>query len=156
MQYVVPGFLEVPLVRLDPGLDLPVPARPGDAGVDLRARTEVKIEPAGGRGLVPTGVALELPPGRAGLVLPRSGLAWRHGVTCLNSPGLVDSGYRGEIMVILVNTDPREPFVVARGDRIAQLVVVDVASLQFREVAEVAELAASERGSGGLGHSGLG
>ncbi len=137
--------------RLDPDMPLPESAREGDAGVDLRSRVDLVIEPAGGRALVPTGLAVEIPPGRAGLVLPRSGLALRHGVTCMNSPGLIDSGYRGELAVILVNTDPTEPFEVHRRDRIAQLVVVEVLTPRFLEVAELSE---SERGEGGFGHSG--
>ncbi len=144
-------MLEVPLCRLDPGLDPPSYARPGDAGADLRARAAVRLEPGGGRALVPAGVALALPDGYAGLVLPRSGLAARHGVTCLNAPGLVDAGYRGELQVLLVNTDPHEAYQVERGDRIAQLVVVAVAQAAFLAVAT---LPASERGDGGFGHSG--
>ena len=100
---------------------------------------------------MPTGCAIELPRGKAGLVLPRSGLALRHGVTCLNAPGLIDAGYRGEVSVILVNTDPAEPFRVERGDRIAQLVVVDVTAVRL---ISVPELATSERGAGGFGHTG--
>jgi dUTP pyrophosphatase len=112
--------LRVPVVRIDPDLPLPAYARPGDAGLDLRAREDVVIPPAGGRALVPTGIAVALPEGFAGFIQPRSGLALRHGVTCLNSPGLVDSGYRDELKVLLVNTDPVEPFTVTRGERIAQ------------------------------------
>ena len=108
---------------------------------------------AGGRALVPTGVKVAIPDGWAGFVLPRSGLALRHGVTCLNTPGLIDSGYRGELAVILVNTDPEEPYEVKRGDRIAQLVVQAVEKVDFSEVAE-GDLAPASRGAGGFGHTG--
>ena len=130
---------------------MPGYAKAGDAGVDLCAREPALLEPGGGRALVPTGVAVALPDGFAGLVLPRSGLAARHGVTCLNTPGLVDSGYRGELKVLLVNTDPHQPYQVERGDRIAQLVVAAVAHVAF---ALVEELPSSERGDGGFGHTG--
>src|SRR3954452_21785135 len=114
---------EVLILRLDADLPLPSYSHPGDAGADLVAREDAVLEPGGGRALVPTGIALALPPGYAGFVQPRSGLALRHGVTCLNTPGLIDSGYRDELKVILVNTDPTEPYEVTRGDRIAQLVI---------------------------------
>jgi dUTP pyrophosphatase len=143
--------IDVPVVRLDPDLALPAYAREGDAGADLVARVDVVIPPAGGRELVPTGIALAIPEGYAGFVLPRSGLALRHGVTCLNTPGLVDSGYRGELKVLLVNTDPVEAFQVTRGQRIAQLVIQRVEHVAFTAVAE---LPSSERGSGGFGHTG--
>src|SRR5690606_27480617 len=116
-------MLDMDVVRLDPDLPLPAYAKPGDAGLDLLARETVAIKPGGGRALVPTGLAVAIPPGYAGFVQPRSGLALKHGVTCLNTPGLIDSGYRGELKVLLVNTDPSEEFVVQRGERIAQLVV---------------------------------
>jgi dUTP pyrophosphatase len=137
--------------QLDPDLPLPAYARPGDAGADLVARTCVTIGPGGGRALVPTGVAVAIPPGYAGFVQPRSGLALRHGVTVLNAPGLIDSGYRDELKVLLVNTDPFEPYEVRRGDRIAQLVVKAVAKAEFLPARE---LPLSERGLGGFGHSG--
>jgi len=140
----------IPVRRLDPDLSLPAYARPGDAGADLVAREDVVLEPGGGRAVVGTGMAIAIPEGYAGFVQPRSGLAARHGVTCLNSPGLIDSGYRDELKVILVNTDPNEKYEVRRGDRIAQLVIQAVASADFEEVDE---LASSER-HGGLGHSG--
>jgi len=146
-------MVAVPLVRLDPDLPVPSPARPGDGGVDLFSRVDVELAPAGGRAVVPTGIAIALPPGYAGFVQPRSGLAARHGVTCLNAPGLVDAGYRGEIAVVLVNTDPHERYVVRRGDRVAQLVVQAVAAPTFEEVPAGA-LPPSARGSGGFGHSG--
>ena len=144
-------MLDVPLVRLDPDLPLPSYARPGDAGADLLAREDVVIPPGGGRALVPTGVAIALPHGWAGFVQPRSGLALRHGVTCLNTPGLIDSGYRDELRVLLVNTDPSTPYEVHRGDRIAQLVVQRVEECRFEVVDE---LPSSDRGLGGFGHSG--
>jgi dUTP pyrophosphatase len=144
--------LEVPAVRLDRAGPLPAPARPGDAGLDLRSTVEVTVPAAGGRTLVPTGIKLELPSGHAGLVVPRSGLALAHGVTCLNSPGLIDSGYRGEIGVILVNHDPRADFEVHVGDRVAQLVVVRVEQVAL---VERVALGASERGDGGFGHTGV-
>jgi dUTP pyrophosphatase len=143
--------IEVPLVQLDPDLPLPSYAREGDAGADLVARQDVRLEPAGGRALVPTGVAVAIPHGWAGFLLPRSGLALRHGVTCLNTPGLIDSGYRDEVLVLLVNTDPREPYDVHRGDRIAQLVVQRVEHVRF---AVAVELPGSARGMGGFGHTG--
>ncbi len=111
------------------------------------------MAPAGGRALVPTGVALAIPPGYAGFVQPRSGLALRHGVTCLNTPGLIDAGYRDEIRVLLVNTDPTDPYEIHRGDRIAQLVIQRVETATFAETAEDA-LADSSRGLGGFGHTG--
>ncbi len=143
--------LELPVLRLDPDLPLPAYAREGDAGIDLLARVGTVLAPRGGRALVPTGVAIALPPGYAGFVQPRSGLALRHGVTCLNSPGLIDSGYRGELKVLLVNTDPSEDFVVARGERIAQLVVQAVERVAF---VEVDDLDGSERGEKGFGSTG--
>lgn len=144
-------MLTIPIVRLDADLDLPSYARPGDAGADLLARDPVTLEPGGGRALVATGVALAIPVGWAGFVQPRSGLALRHGVTCLNTPGLIDSGYRDEIKVLLVNLDPSDPYEVQRGDRIAQLVIQPVAHVDF---APTEALDDSERGVGGFGHSG--
>jgi dUTP pyrophosphatase len=143
--------LHVPILRLDPDLPAPAYARPGDAGADLRAREGAVLAPGGGRALIPTGIAIALPPGTAGFVQPRSGLALKHGVTCLNSPGLIDCGYRDELKVILVNLDPTEPFVVERGDRIAQLVVQRVEEASFTEVED---LGASHRGTGGFGSTG--
>ncbi len=134
-------------------MELPIPsyARLGDAGCDLVARVGAVLAPAGGRATIPTGIAVGVPPGFAGLVLARSGLASRHGITCLNAPGLIDPGYRGEVAVILVNTDPATPYEVHRGDRIAQLVVCRVEEARF---VTVDRLDKSERGSGGFGHSG--
>jgi dUTP pyrophosphatase len=145
------AVLHVPVIRLDPELPLPAYARPGDAGADLFARETVKLRCGGGRALVPTGLALALPEGYAALVMPRSGLALRHGITCLNTPGLIDSGYRGEVSVLLVNTDPESTYVVERGDRIAQLVIQRVEQADFAMVEELPE---SARGAGGFGHSG--
>lgn len=144
-------MLDVPLQRLDEGLPLPAYAREGDAGADLVARQPTRLAPGGGRALVATGVAIALPEGYAGLILPRSGLAARHGVTCLNTPGLIDAGYRGELKVLLVNTDPAAPYVVERGDRIAQLVLVAVSTAAFLAVPALPE---SERADGGFGHTG--
>jgi len=145
--------LEVPLVLLDPDLPAPCYARHGDAGADLHAREDAMLAPGGGRALVPTGVVLAIPPGYAGFVQPRSGLALRHGVTCLNTPGLIDAGYRDELRVLLVNTDPSTPYEVHRGDRIAQLVIQAVEEAKFVEVVE-GELSGSDRGLGGFGHTG--
>ena len=145
------SVLDLPVLRLDPDLPLPAYAREGDAGVDLVAREDVTLPPAGGRALVPTGIAIALPEGYAGFVQPRSGLAARHGVTCLNTPGLIDSGYRGELKVCLINHDPTEPFEVRRGESIAQLVVQAVETVTFVAVDVLDE---SERGDKGFGSSG--
>lgn len=144
-------MVDVPIRRLDPNLPLPSYAHPGDAGADLVAREDAVLEPGGGRALIPTGVAIALPEGYAGLVQPRSGLALKHGVTVLNTPGLVDSGYRDELKVILVNTDPREPYKVSRGDRIAQLVIQAVERVNFTPVEALPE---SRRSTGGFGSTG--
>ena len=146
-------MLRVPLHQLDPELPVPVYAREGDAGADLIARADVVLSRRGGRAIVPTGVAVAIPAGHAGLVLPRSGLAARHGVTCLNAPGLIDAGYRGELQVVLVNHDPEHDYPVRRGDRIAQLVLVRVERAVFELVSEDA-LGESDRGGGGFGHTG--
>ncbi len=137
--------------RLDPRAVLPARAHPGDAGLDLRALAPVTLAP-GARARVPTGLAIELPPGHAGLVLPRSGLAARHGVTVVNAPGLIDAGFRGEVCVLLLNTDREHAFAAAAGDRIAQLVVVAVPELAVAE--HDGELSASARGAGGFGSTG--
>jgi dUTP pyrophosphatase len=138
--------------RLDPAARLPVRAHDDDAGYDLHALHAARLEP-GAREKVGTGIAIELPPGHAGLVLPRSGLAARHGIALVNAPGLIDAGYRGELQVLLLNTDRDSAFEIAAGDRIAQLVVVAIAT---PEVVEVDALAATERGEGGFGSSGVG
>jgi dUTP pyrophosphatase len=143
--------LDIPVIRLDADLPLPAYARPGDAGADLVAREPAVLRCGGGRAAVPTGIALALPAGYAGFVQPRSGLALRHGVTCLNTPGLIDSGYRDELRVLLVNTDPDEDYRVERGDRIAQLVVQRVEQVTFSPVDELDD---TDRGLGGFGHTG--
>jgi dUTP pyrophosphatase len=142
--------MELRVRRLDERALLPTRAYADDAGLDLYALEPVRLDP-GERSTVRTGIAVEIPAGRAGLVLPRSGLALRHGVSLVNAPGLIDSGYRGEISVLLLNTDPATPVELAAGDRIAQLVIVAIDS---PEPVEVAELEVSERGSGGFGSSG--
>jgi len=143
--------MRISVKRLDPDLPLPHYALASDAGLDLHAAQRVVIEP-GARALVGTGLAVAIPPGWAGLVLPRSGLALRHGVTVLNAPGLIDAGYRGEVKVLLVNHDPRATATLERGERVAQLIVQTVASV---ELVEVDELPASERGGGGFGSTGI-
>lgn len=143
--------IDVPVVALDSSLPVPSYARPGDAGVDLLARVSVMIAPGGGRVLVPTGIKVAIPAGYAGFVQPRSGLALRHGLTVLNTPGLIDAGYRDELAVLVINTDPDHPYEVRRGDRIAQLVVQAVEEVSFVQVVELPE---SVRGTGGFGHSG--
>lgn len=143
--------MRIRLRRLDPDLPLPAVQHAGDAGYDLHAREGVVLAAGGGRALVPTGIAVAIPPGYAGFVQPRSGLALRHGVTCLNTPGLIDAGYRDEISVLLVNTDPCEPFEVHRGDRIAQLVIQRVETVDWDEVDDLEE---SARGTGGWGSTG--
>jgi dUTP pyrophosphatase len=143
--------VEIQVVRLDPDLPLPSTAHPGDAGYDLYAREPARLAPRGGRAAIPTGIALALPPGYGGFVQPRSGLAIKHGITCLNSPGLVDAGYRDELRVILVNLDPQAPFDVARGDRIAQLVVQRVEAIEWRAVDALDD---TRRGLGGFGSTG--
>jgi len=143
--------VRIPVRRIDPSLPLPTAAHQGDAGYDLRAREAVVLAPGGGRAAVPTGIAVAIPPGWAGLVLPRSGLALRHGVTCLNAPGLIDAGYRDEIRVVLVNHDPADAFEVAVGDRIAQLVIQEVAAIDWDEVEDLGQ---TTRGQGGFGSTG--
>jgi dUTP pyrophosphatase len=140
-------LIELPIRRLRPDAVLPERAYAGDAGLDLVACERVELAP-GQRGTVGTGLAVAIPEGFAGFVLPRSGLAARHGIAIVNSPGLIDSGYRGELRGILLNTDSEQPFVVEPGMRIAQLVVLPVAEL---ELLEVEELPASERGVRGFG-----
>ncbi len=136
--------------RLDPTAKLPARAHPGDAGLDLCALGPVTLAP-GQRAAVPTGLAVEIPHGQAGLVMPRSGLALRHGIALVNAPGLIDAGYRGELTVLLLNTDRDLSVQLAAGERIAQLVLIDVA---LAEVVEVQELSDSARGAGGFGSSG--
>jgi dUTP pyrophosphatase len=138
------------IVRLDQRATVPVRAHPGDAGLDLYALDAAVLRP-GERASIQTGIALEIPPGRAGLVLPRSGLAARHGIALVNAPGLIDSGYRGEVRVLLLNTDRTASFEIAPGDRIAQLVLITV---DVATPVEVDALSGSERGTGGFGSSG--
>lgn len=145
-----PVTLSIPVTRLDPGLPLPSYAHPGDAGADLRTTVDVVLAP-GERALVPTGIALALPEGYVGLVHPRSGLAARHGLSIVNTPGTVDAGYRGEVKVLLVNLDPHEPVELRRGDRVAQLVVQRVERAGFVEVDALPD---SARGAGGYGSTG--
>jgi dUTP pyrophosphatase len=142
--------VELRVVRLREDATLPSRAHEGDAGLDLHASEAAHIGP-GERWSVATGVAIEIPDGHAGLVLPRSGLAREHGIALVNAPGLIDSGYRGEISVLLLNTDPAETFRVEPGDRIAQLVIAPVAAV---EPVEADSLAESARGDGGFGSSG--
>ena len=143
--------VNVHIKLLDPELPAPAYAKPGDAGVDLRSRIDFELEP-GERALVPTGVAIALPEGYVGLVHPRSGLATKNGITIVNAPGTVDSGYRGELMVTLLNTDKTKSFHVQRGDRIAQLVIQKYEHATFTVVDELEQ---TERGSSGFGSSGI-
>jgi len=143
--------MRIPIRRLDPGLPLPAAQHDGDAGLDLYAASDVTLDPRGGRALIPTGIALAIPPGYAGFVQPRSGLALRHGVTLVNTPGLVDAGYRDEIRVLLINHDPAESFKVSRGDRIAQLVIQRFEPVEWDEVTDLDDTA---RGLGGWGSTG--
>ncbi len=143
--------MRVEFTRLDPSVSLPRRARHGDAGLDLAANADAKVGP-GERAMIPTGLAVAIPEGHAGLVLPRSGLASGRGLTLANAPGLIDSGYRGEVTIAVVNLDPAETVEIERGDRIAQLVVVPFAEV---EPAEVRELPETPRGHGGFGSSGV-
>ena len=154
--------LDLPVRRLVPAQPLPAYAHPGDAGADLCAAEDVVLPP-GGRAVVGTGVAVAVPDGFAAFVHPRSGLAARHGIALVNAPGTIDAGYRGEVRVILLNTDPAEPFTIRRGDRIAQLVVQPVVQARFLAVEELpphGEAADGERtpprvrGEGGFGSTG--
>jgi dUTP pyrophosphatase len=148
---VTGGSEFVAVQRLRPDATLPTRAYDGDAGMDLYAVEAATIWP-GQRAAVGTGIAVEIPEGQAGLVLPRSGLAAKHGIALVNAPGLIDAGYRGELRVLLLNTDPEQSFAVEPGDRIAQLVLVDIHTPAVREVSE---LAPSSRGGGGFGSSGV-
>ena len=143
-------MVEIMITRLDPDVPLPAYAHPGDAGADLTTTVDVRLDP-GERALVPTGIGIALPVGYVALVHPRSGLAARFGVSIVNAPGTVDAGYRGEIKVLLINLDPREPVVLRRGDRVAQLVVQQVEQARF---VEVDRLPGSVRGEGGYGSTG--
>ena len=140
----------VQIQRLDPDLPLPVPAHEGDAGLDLYAREDAIIRARGGRLLMPTGVAVAIPHGYMGLAVPRSGLALKHGITLVNTPGIIDSGYRGELKVVMINTDPDNDYEIKRGDRVPQLIISRYDNVTWTEVAELTGL---DRG-GGFGHSG--
>ena len=140
----------VQIQRLDPDLPLPAPAHLGDAGLDLYAREDAVIPARGGRLLMPTGVAVAIPHGYMGLAVPRSGLALKHGITLVNTPGIIDSGYRGELKVVMINTDPEHDYEVKRGDRVAQLIISRYDNVTWTEVNE---LSGFDRG-GGFGHSG--
>jgi dUTP pyrophosphatase len=142
--------VDVLIVRLDPDLPLPARAHPGDAGLDLYCTTDVVLAP-GERAAVPTGIAIALPTGFAAFVHPRSGLALKHGLTMVNAPGTIDAGYRGEVSVLLLNTDPNLTVTLRRGDRVAQLVVQQVAAVVLHEVQR---LPGSQRGEGGFGSTG--
>ena len=144
--------VRIKVQRLDPELPLPRQQHTDDAGYDLHARERVELAPGGGRALVPTGLAVAIPSGHAGFVLPRSGLALKHGITCLNAPGLIDPQYRGELKVLLVNTDPSDAFVVERGDRIAQLVIQRVEQVEWQGVDA---LDVTGRDSFGFGSTGI-
>jgi dUTP pyrophosphatase len=144
--------VQIRIKRLDPELELPRQQHADDAGYDLHARERAVLAPGGGRALVPTGLAVAIPSGYAGFVLPRSGLALKAGITCLNAPGLIDAQYRGELKVLLVNTDPVEPFMVERGDRIAQLVVQRVEQFEWEEVDD---LDVTDRDTFGFGSTGV-
>ena len=141
----------MPIRLLDPGLALPAKAHEHDAGLDLHARVDAVLSAGGGRMLVPTGVAVAIPVGYMGMVVPRSGLALKHGVSLVNSPGIIDAAYRGELQVIMINHDPEHDYQVQRGDRIAQLVFQKVERAEF---VEVDELPGSGRGTGGFGSTG--
>ena len=143
--------MRIEIQLLDPDIEIPSYAKPGDAGLDLRSRVDMKLEP-GMRALVPTGLAIAIPEGYVGLVHPRSGLAIKNGISMVNTPGTIDSGYRGEIAVILINHDREETFEIKRGDRIAQLVIQQV---EIAELVAVQELPTSQRGVGGFGSSGV-
>lgn len=143
--------IKLKILSLDEEMPLPAYAHAGDAGLDLRSAESLVIEPYERR-LVPCGICLEIPTSYAGLVIPRSGLAIKHGISVVNAPGLIDSGYRGEVKVILINLDPKEPFAINKGDRIAQLMLVKTPLV---EVEPVLSLEDSERGAGGFGSSGV-
>lgn len=142
--------MELPFQRLDPDAVLPAAKHPGDAGLDLRANADVEVAP-GERVMIPTGVAVAIPDGHAGLVLPRSGLASKQGLTLANAPGLIDAGYRGEVIVAAVNLDRTTSVSIARGDRIAQLVIIAIPTV---DPSWVTELPDSQRGTGGFGSTG--
>ena len=146
----MPSPLIVPIRRLDTDLPLPARAHPDDAGLDLYARVDAVLPSAGGRMLVPTGVAVAIPRGYMGMVVPRSGLALKHGISLVNTPGIIDAAYRGELQVIMINHDPTNDYRVSRGDRIAQLIVQAIANVEWSVVEQLDQ---NDRG-GGFGHSG--
>lgn len=150
------GPVKLAILRLDPAVALPAYARVGDAGLDLAAREPAVLPPGGGRVLMPTGLAVAIPTGYAGFVLPRSGSAARQGLSIVNTPGLIDSGYRGELIVALLNTDPTHEIRIERGDRVAQLVILAVPAVRLLEVAVLPESpgGVDARGMGGHGHTG--
>lgn len=143
--------MDLQVRRIDGGVPLPAYQRDGDAGLDLHSAEDFVLQP-GERAVIGTGIAIAVPAGFVGLTTPRSGLAARHGLSIVNAPGVIDSGYRGEIKLILINLDPSDPIDVKRGDRVAQLLVVPVATVR---VVESDQLPASERGEGGLGSTGV-
>lgn len=143
--------ISVPIQRSDSRFEAPRQAKPGDAGLDLCSAEDLVLAP-GERAVVSCGIRAAIPEGHAGLVVPRSGLAARHGITIVNAPGLIDSGYRGDIKAVLLNTDAHEAFAIAAGDRIAQLVIIRTPEVHLEEVDE---LAATERGDTGFGSSGI-
>ncbi len=145
-----PHAVPIDIVRLDRELPIPSYAHEGDAGLDLVARESMAVAAGGGRALMPTGISIAIPVGWCGLVMPRSGLALRHGISIVNAPGLIDAAYRGEIKVVLLNTDPELDYEITRGDRVAQLVIQRVEHVLWNEVDE---LDGVDRG-GGFGHSG--
>lgn len=144
-------MLDIEVKLLDKGMETPGYAHDGDAGCDLKSSIDIVLKP-GGRAMVPTGIALAIPEGCAGFVQPRSGLAAKHGIGVVNSPGLIDSGYRGEIKVILINLDDSEAFEIKRGDKIAQLVIQRVENASFKTVEELSD---TVRGGGGFGSTGI-
>ena len=143
-------MIDIQIKLLDEDLPMPRYQHEGDAGLDLPSRIDFVLEP-GERAMIPTGIAVAIPPGYAGFVLPRSGLAARHGIALVNSPGLVDAGYRGEMAIVMINTDKHEPFHIKRGDRIAQLVIQRVVEAT---TVQVSELDSTSRGEGGFGSTG--
>ena len=143
-------MIEIEIKLLDVGIPVPRYQHEGDAGLDLPSRVDYVLEP-GERAMIPTGIAVAIPPGYAGFVLPRSGLASRHGIALVNSPGLIDSGYRGEVAIVMINTDKHNAFEIKRGDRIAQLVIQRVVEAT---AVQVKELDVTSRGSGGFGSTG--
>ena len=145
-------MLNIAIKRIDPDIELPSYAHDGDAGCDLYATASVVLQSGGGRKVIPTGIAVAIPAGYAGLIIPRSGLAAKRGITVLNAPGLIDSGYRDELGVILVNTNRTQPQTIKRGDRIAQLVIQKVEEVNW---VLVDELSATERAGGGFGSTGI-